>query len=82
MGAAPTAAAAGLGAGVTMAPEIGEGGHAGLRLDDDVAALPAIPAIGTATRDVCLPPEGGRAITAGAGGNQDPRRVSEHGRRS
>ncbi len=50
--------------------------------DDEhhVAALAAVAAIGSTARNVRFPPKRGCAVAAAAGGHEDARAVSEHGR--
>jgi hypothetical protein len=73
------AAATSSGAGVASTTELGQGRHAGRRLQDHVAALAAVATIGSAARDMRLSSERGRTVAAGTRGHQDPRLVSEHG---
>src|SRR6185503_7912168 len=47
---------------------------------DEIAALPAVAAVGAAARDARLPPEGDPAVPAVAGLDLELRFVAEHGR--
>ena len=56
---------------LALVAEVHQGGHAGVGLDDDVAAPAAVTAVGTAVGDILFPVEGHRAVAAGTGTNQD-----------
>src|SRR6185437_11768682 len=58
---APGAAAPVLGAEMLAVAVVDQGVEIGHRLEDDVAAAPAIAAVGSAELDEFLPPEAGRA---------------------
>jgi hypothetical protein len=63
---------------VAPALEVAQCRHAGLDHEHDVAAVPAVAAIGAATRNVSLAPERAGAVSAGAAAGHDPRSISEH----
>jgi hypothetical protein len=72
------AAAAGCRAELALALEVAEGRHAGLDDEDDIAALAAVAAVGTAARDMRLAPHGGGPIATRSAGHQDSCAISEH----
>ena len=56
---------------LALVAEVHQGGHAGVGLDDDVAAPAAVAAVGTAVGDILFPVEGHCAVAAGTGTDQD-----------
>jgi hypothetical protein len=74
---APHATPSGSRAEVAPAVEVAQGRHAGLDLQDHVAAVAAVAAIGAAARHVGLAPERASAVAASPGGDVDARAIGE-----
>src|SRR5690606_10710858 len=65
--------------GVRAEVKVEKGVHAGVDGEEDVAALTAVAAVGSAERLELLPVHGGTAIAAGTRGEMDHRPVDESG---
>src|SRR5690606_19424841 len=65
--------------GVRAEVKVEKGVHAGVDDEEDVAALTAVAAVGSAERLELLPVHGGTAIAAGTRGEMDHRPVDESG---